>query len=91
MPAYNYKARDNKGKLVEGVMSADTKDAIADKLKKMGHVPVTIDPVKGSINVPKVLIILKYTIFFLLSNQTTTDFSCYHFKKQIQWFWHDSC
>ncbi|MBN3039110.1 MAG: type II secretion system F family protein [Candidatus Omnitrophica bacterium] len=42
MPNYNYKARDNSGKLVKGVIEAASKDEVAEKLKRMGYAPIDI-------------------------------------------------
>jgi len=43
--AYNYRARDNTGKLVRGVIEALSQDEVAEKLQRMGYVPVTITEV----------------------------------------------
>jgi len=40
--AYNYRARDNTGKLVRGVIEALSQDEVAEKLQRMGYVPVII-------------------------------------------------
>ncbi len=45
MLAYNYKARDNTGKLVRGAIEALTQEEVADKLQRMGYAPVTITEV----------------------------------------------
>lgn len=42
MPAYNYKARDNTGKLVRGAIEAATKDEVGEKLRRMGYAPIAI-------------------------------------------------
>ncbi|MFH1615951.1 MAG: type II secretion system F family protein [Planctomycetota bacterium] len=42
MFAYNYRARDNTGKLVRGVIDALSQEEVADKLQRMGYVPVII-------------------------------------------------
>jgi len=43
--AYNYRARDNTGKLVRGVIEALSQEEVAEKLQRMGYVPVTITEV----------------------------------------------
>ena len=45
MFAFNYKARDNTGKLVRGVIEALSQEEVAEKLHRMGYVPVTITEV----------------------------------------------
>lgn len=40
---YRYKARDKFGKLVEGVMGADSRDAVASKLEQMAYLPIAIN------------------------------------------------
>lgn len=42
MPLYRYKARDQQAKLIEGVMSGDSENAVAQKLKQTGYLPVLI-------------------------------------------------
>ena len=39
---YAYKVKDNRGKLVEGKVEADSESAVADKLKSMGYRPLEI-------------------------------------------------
>jgi len=39
---YQYKARDKFGRLVQGIMGADSEAAVADKLKQMGYIPVSV-------------------------------------------------
>jgi type IV pilus assembly protein PilC len=43
--AFNYRARDNTGKLVRGVIEAHSQDEVAEKLQRMGYVPVIITEV----------------------------------------------
>jgi len=43
--AYSYKARDNTGKLARGVIEALSQEEVAEKLQRMGYVPVTITEV----------------------------------------------
>ncbi len=45
MFAFNYRARDNTGKLVRGVIEALSQEEVAEKLHRMGYVPVTITEV----------------------------------------------
>lgn len=47
MTTYQYKARDKFGKAVQGVMEADSEQAVSVKLGQMGHIPITIKPGKG--------------------------------------------
>ncbi len=49
MPTFNYKARDNTGKLVRGVIEAATKEEVAEKLGRMGYAPVTITEVAAGL------------------------------------------
>ena len=43
MPTFNYKARDKAGKLVQGVMGAESESSVAKKLQEMGYTPVSIN------------------------------------------------
>jgi len=43
--AFNYRARDNTGKLVRGVIDALSQEEVAEKLRRMGYAPVTITKV----------------------------------------------
>lgn len=42
MPKYQYKARDNSGKVVRGTMEATTKENLVDKLNKMGYMTTQV-------------------------------------------------
>jgi type IV pilus assembly protein PilC len=42
MFAFNYRARDNTGKLISGVIEALSQEEVAEKLQRMGHAPITI-------------------------------------------------
>ena len=42
MGNFKYKARDKFAKLVTGVISAETKEEVAKKLKDMGYTPVSV-------------------------------------------------
>lgn len=44
MPSFSYKAKDQKGALVEGVMDADGRNAVVSRLQQMGYFPVRIQP-----------------------------------------------
>jgi len=46
MNLYRYKARSKFGKPVIGVMSADSKDAVASKLTQMGYLPIFVKETK---------------------------------------------
>jgi type IV pilus assembly protein PilC len=43
--AFNYRARDNTGKLVRGILEAISQEDVAEKLQRMGYAPVTITKV----------------------------------------------
>jgi len=43
--AFNYRARDNTGKLVRGALEAISQEDVAEKLQRMGYTPVTITKV----------------------------------------------
>lgn len=45
MFTFNYRARDNTGKLVRGVIEALSQEEVAEKLQRMGYVPITITEV----------------------------------------------
>ncbi len=47
MANYEYKARDKSGKLVQGVMEADSETAVADKLEKTGYVTIAVVPARA--------------------------------------------
>jgi len=43
--AFNYRARDNTGKLVRGILEAISQEDVAEKLRRMGYAPVKITEV----------------------------------------------
>jgi type IV pilus assembly protein PilC len=43
--AYNYRARDDTGRLVRGVVEALSQDEVAEELRRKGYIPVTIKQV----------------------------------------------
>lgn len=45
---FQYKVRNKEGKLIQGSLEADSKELVAEKLKQMGFVPVSIDASKKS-------------------------------------------
>ncbi|GAI42082.1 unnamed protein product, partial [marine sediment metagenome] len=45
MLAFNYRARDNTGKLVRGALEAISQEDVAEKLRRMGYAPVKITEV----------------------------------------------
>lgn len=45
MLAFNYRARDNTGKLVRGILEALSQEDVAEKLRRMGYAPVKITEV----------------------------------------------
>lgn len=55
MAIYQYKARDNFGKAIQGIMGADSENAVADKLKEMGYVPVAIRQARKQSLLDKIL------------------------------------
>ena len=50
MSTYQYKARDKSGKLVQGVVEADSENALAVKLEQMEYTPILIKPKIGGAN-----------------------------------------
>ncbi|MFH2137505.1 MAG: type II secretion system F family protein [Candidatus Omnitrophota bacterium] len=50
MPGYLYKARDEKGKLITGNMICVSEEDLAEKLRKMGYMPVSIKNSSGNIS-----------------------------------------
>ncbi|MHB1486784.1 MAG: type II secretion system F family protein [Acidimicrobiales bacterium] len=44
---YTYKVRDTTGKIVQGVLEADSQGLVVNKLRQMGYVPLAVDK-KGS-------------------------------------------
>ncbi len=46
MATYQYKARDKQGKLVKGFMEAESRDSVAEKLKDIDYLPVSIFKIK---------------------------------------------
>lgn len=50
MPTFNYRARDNAGKLIRGAIEAATPEEVAEKLRRMGYAPLTILEVKAGVN-----------------------------------------
>lgn len=51
MPLYQYKARDEAGKVVRGTMPALNEEVIGDKLKKMGYLATSIKEIPPGITV----------------------------------------
>ncbi|MFC1699274.1 type II secretion system F family protein [Candidatus Omnitrophota bacterium] len=49
MSSFNYKARDNTGKLVRGTLEAETEGQVADKLRRMGQAPIEISKAKAAL------------------------------------------
>ncbi|MGD0961141.1 MAG: type II secretion system F family protein, partial [Methylomonas sp.] len=46
MPSYSYKARNNAGKLIGGVLDAESPLQIAQTLQHRGQTPISIEPAK---------------------------------------------
>lgn len=55
MAMYRYKARDQRGKLVEGTMEAPSQTELADKLRKMGYIITGITPEARGITLEELL------------------------------------
>lgn len=55
MPNFRYKARDQAGKLVEGVMESSSEYALADKLRKMGYVVTGVSLAAGTVSIGELL------------------------------------
>ena len=55
MPDYLYKARDESGKLVKGVLEAASADEVGVKLRKMGYMAVSLSLAKKEIDLEGVL------------------------------------
>lgn len=51
MPNYQYKARDKFSKPVSGIMSAESENAVAAKLKQLDYVPISITEAKEEIKI----------------------------------------
>ncbi len=47
MTTYHYKARDQFSKSLEGIMAAESENAVALKLKQMGYIPISIIQTRG--------------------------------------------
>ena len=54
MAIYNYKARDNNGRLVKGMMEAASKNDLVEKLKKMGYMVTGISETAGGFSIESV-------------------------------------
>jgi len=55
MPQYQYKARDKNGVVQTGTMEARSRDAVADQLSGMGFIPVLIDELVQTWQLPDLL------------------------------------
>ena len=51
MVNFEYKARDQSGKLIRGIIGADSKNAVAVKLKLQGYIPVDIVPAEEKLKI----------------------------------------
>ena len=47
MPSFTYKAVSASGEIVEGVIDAQDRDAVVERLRRQGHVPIRADERKG--------------------------------------------
>jgi len=43
MPTFHYKARNSSGKLIQGIMGAESENAVAAKLEQMSYLPIEIN------------------------------------------------
>ncbi|MDD5270545.1 MAG: type II secretion system F family protein [Candidatus Omnitrophica bacterium] len=78
MPNFRYKARDQAGKLVEGVMESATEHDLADKLRKMGYIVTGVFPAAGGVSLEEILlgfnrISVEDTIFFNIQLSNMLD------------------
>lgn len=55
MPNFRFKARNNQGQLIQGVMTAQSSSAVAEKLKANHQLPVFIQETKNEINLKNIL------------------------------------
>jgi len=46
MPEYTYKARDKYGKAATGTLTGENEKAVVGNLRKMGYVPISVEPYK---------------------------------------------
>ncbi|MFH1778440.1 MAG: type II secretion system F family protein [Candidatus Omnitrophota bacterium] len=60
MATYRYKARDQRGNLVGGVMEAPSQVELADRLRKMGYIITGIAPAGRGINLDKLFLRFQY-------------------------------
>jgi type II secretory pathway component PulF len=72
---YQYKARDDSGKAIQGVMSADSEHAVAIKLRQMGHIPITIEARRESLSF--------LNFFFVLQRSRVTPSDRNLFTRQL--------
>ena len=47
---YAYKVRDKQGKMLEGTLDADSTTLVANRLRQMGYVPISIDKKSAGMN-----------------------------------------
>ena len=59
MAIYNYKARDNNGRLIKGAMEAASKNELVEKLKKMGYMVTGVSEVTAGFSIESVFENLK--------------------------------
>src|SRR4051812_24351708 len=45
---FQYKVRDNQGRLLKGSLDGDSQTLVAEKLRQMGYVPIAIEAEKSS-------------------------------------------
>ncbi|MCX5895193.1 MAG: type II secretion system F family protein [Proteobacteria bacterium] len=70
MPEYIYKASDNTGKVVEGIMSAPEESALVAKLHGMGYIPIKVSPSSKS---QKFSLSMKFSFSLPFGNVSGTD------------------
>lgn len=75
MNTYQYKARDKLGRLLKGVMGADSADAVSLRLRQMGYAPVVISQKEEQVQVGSIFDRLA-GVGFVDLNMFTRQFYC---------------
>ncbi len=53
MPSFQYRARDQEGKAITGVLDGEDRSAVAEQILRLGYIPVDIRPKQKEIKVKK--------------------------------------
>ncbi len=53
MPSFQYRARDNEGKAITGVLDGEDRSAVAEQILRLGYIPVDIRPKQKEVKVKK--------------------------------------